>query len=161
MSSHNYVYMGPYLEVPHAHQEVEERPSYTCTANKQHGGKYGMKFCSECGAPVDRESRTITKVSPINMYSICEDLKNEAVWQPESLALSATHDDVGVWLCNLGRLGRDLDDDEVVCLTTVDSSTFADDITAFSELVQPHMRKLLEKFGVEAVVKYGIVSYYS
>lgn len=161
MGSYNYTYMGPYLEVPHAKQDVVENPMYTCTANKKHGGRWGMKFCSECGAPVDHEFRTTTKVAPINVYDICEELVlDEPVWQPASLADSADRNNFGVWKSNLTTIGREIEH-EVVCLSDLDMDQFEDDLNAFKELVQPIITAIYEKFGVGAVVKYGIISYYN
>lgn len=137
MGSYHSAYMGPYLEIPHAEQEKKERPTYLCTANKKHGGKWGMKFCPDCGAPVDTTERTVTKVAPIDMYDVCEDVKTaEVVWQPASLADAASRDTTGIWISNFNDVCRDLEETDVVCLSNVDSSTFADDVTKFAERMQ-------------------------
>lgn len=162
MGSYHSTYMGPYLEVPHAEQEKTEQPTYICTANKKHGGKWGMKFCPDCGAPVDTNKRTVTKVAPVDVYDVCENVGTaEVVWQPASLADAASRDAFGIWVSNYGDVCRDLEETGVVCLSGTDPSTFADDTAEFTQRLQPAVDAIREKFGVEAVVKYGIVSYYS
>jgi hypothetical protein len=120
-----------------------------------------MKFCPECGASVSLEERSHTTMKLINLHNLDDEVGN-LLFMPQSIWERADNGkSPGIWMSNnSGDLGGREVDDEVIDFSNFDTALVANACHRFYGEVEWIINAVREKYGVEPVVKYGIVSYY-
>ena len=161
MSISHYVYVGPYIAVPHAVQRVSGPVLAQCTGNPKHQVGQYMKFCPDCGRPVRVTKSEDLKPSSVDVYNIAGD---SVVWKPDLSFKDTNGAPYDVWISNNRSLygGRYLHDDNGDIIDTLENEeVFRGELTRFQGAVQFIVNDIREQYGVEATVRHGIVTYWS
>lgn len=160
MGASHSMYIGPYLEIPHAIQPEKTQDRLMCSTNAQHKVNEG-KFCPTCGASIiTLTSEPKMTLQPIDLYELTDGACYSLVWQPASFA--ELDSKLSIYISNTRQVGCNIPDDATGIL---DVNALAESaprlIQQFAELCSDLIKQIEFEFSVKSAVKYGIVQYWS
>lgn len=160
MGYHKSVYIGPFIELNGKMPSIEKekKVSFTICQNEDcsiHGKNVNGKFCPECGSPVEKGTKTESYFATSSINDLMYDFGDEDImYSPEYLRSVLIPNDVSSIRDIVIRSGEDDFASEIP-----NSDTALDKFTRDEKYSR--FMCFLDAKGVNYLVKYGVVSYWS
>lgn len=154
------VYVGPYLVVPQAEQEIQHPPKTLCTqATKKHKCQDGMQFCPHCGAPTEVQQKVSVTKTMINPHNFLTDDEAALLFVPSSFWTTNGSGQPSYWLSEQADISATLSRDTLSTDVNIDAETITRERETFATRIEAIRQRLHQQFGVTTEIRYGAIPY--
>ena len=159
MGINRYVYVGPFIKVPHALKDDENFNVVCSSGCGNEGLTMHMRFCSHCGAAVKR----VPKGQPYLQALMPSDVDHgdaDNFWRPESCE-SGPGKPWSIWLPHYVAASGTLEENSNDICVTLEGVDMAAELKNFEAGVAPMLHALQHTMCVTPTLQFGVVAYWS